>query len=140
MPKKSNATELPDLPGAQRKAEFQPLFPIPSMPAEDSTQDEKIAWTRTFLESLSKSDQQKAADMILQGFVQLARNNPAQLAKLPDDIKTNLQAAVMRRYRAMRKSKNARPQVKRPCKYCGELFGARDLRLHQPRCPKVPTF
>lgn len=28
-----------------------------------------------------------------------------------------------------------RPKTKKPCPYCGNEFGARELREHKPRCP-----
>ena len=31
-----------------------------------------------------------------------------------------------------------RDKVETPCPYCGEKFGARELREHLPRCPKRP--
>lgn len=39
------------------------------------------------------------------------------------------------RDRASRK-KQPRAKVKRPCPTCRRMFGARELREHQPRCPK----
>lgn len=34
--------------------------------------------------------------------------------------------------------RGGRPQVLRPCPYCREKFGARDLREHIPQCDKAP--
>src|SRR5437667_3526052 len=34
--------------------------------------------------------------------------------------------------------RGGRPQVSRPCPYCKEKFGARELREHIPRCDKAP--
>jgi hypothetical protein len=29
-------------------------------------------------------------------------------------------------------------KVLRPCPFCNKKFGARDIRVHKPRCPKKP--
>src|SRR5437868_2303453 len=34
--------------------------------------------------------------------------------------------------------RGGRPRVSRPCPYCREKFGARELREHVPRCDKSP--
>lgn len=37
---------------------------------------------------------------------------------------------------AEQRSTPAVPKKLRPCPYCAEEFGARDLRVHIPRCPQ----
>jgi len=32
-----------------------------------------------------------------------------------------------------------KPKTLRPCEFCGEQFGARDMQYHLPRCPKRPN-
>lgn len=38
------------------------------------------------------------------------------------------------------KGEGGRRHVLRPCDWCGEAFGARDMRLHRPNCPKRETL
>jgi hypothetical protein len=50
-------------------------------------------------------------------------------------------AAWARAMSAARKTFGAGPgrdPVLRPCPFCGEQFGGRELRTHKPRCPKKP--
>src|SRR5215469_11696741 len=54
------------------------------------------------------------------------------LSTIPDHI---LHAESARRRRAAQ-VEPPRPQVRRPCAFCLELFGARELRRHRPVCPK----
>lgn len=51
---------------------------------------------------------------------------------IPPDVAKTLAASFTSRLRAVKKG-NA--PVFRPCRFCGALFGARDMRLHIPRCP-----
>jgi len=45
----------------------------------------------------------------------------------------DLMSEAARRSRARARNK---PKVMRPCGMCGEMFGAKELRYHLPRCPK----
>lgn len=54
------------------------------------------------------------------------------LSTIPDHI---LHTESARRRRATQ-IEPPRPQIKRPCRFCQELFGARDMRKHQPICPR----
>ena len=40
--------------------------------------------------------------------------------------------------RRQRKKARTRPKVMHPCKHCGKLFGAKEVREHWPVCPKKP--
>ncbi|HKD62356.1 MAG TPA: hypothetical protein VKB47_17970 [Terracidiphilus sp.] len=56
------------------------------------------------------------------------------LSKISD---ADLAREWTRRLNLKRDPKNAgRKKTIKPCPYCGEPFGARDLRLHVPHCPK----
>ena len=70
-----------------------------------------------------------------------ARKGP-RLPKRPIDISkwdlTHVPDAVIiaeagKRRRAMASD---RPKVMHPCKHCGKLFGAQEVRAHWPVCPK----
>jgi|SRR5579884_236224 len=54
------------------------------------------------------------------------------ITTVPDEV---LLAESARRLRA-RQVNPPRPKVTRPCEFCQELFGARDMRKHRPVCPK----
>ena len=54
------------------------------------------------------------------------------ISTIPDDL---LHAESARRRRAAQ-VEPPRPQVRRPCVFCLELFGAREMRRHRPVCPK----
>jgi hypothetical protein len=54
------------------------------------------------------------------------------LTEVPD---TQIIAEAGRRRRKMAR---ARPKVMHPCKHCGKLFGAAEVRKHWPVCPKKP--
>jgi len=47
-----------------------------------------------------------------------------------------IQSEAARRRRALQVDSPPRPKVLRPCPLCGELFGARELKVHRPRCPR----
>jgi hypothetical protein len=56
------------------------------------------------------------------------------MSTIPDDV---LHAEVGRRRVAHRDPENAgRPRLLRPCKWCKQKFGAREMRVHVPACPK----
>ena len=40
--------------------------------------------------------------------------------------------------RRRQKLASPRPKVMTPCKHCGKLFGAAEVRKHWPVCPKKP--
>jgi hypothetical protein len=52
------------------------------------------------------------------------------LSAVPDEV---IIAEAGRRRRAMAAN---RPKVMHPCKHCGKLFGAAEVRKHWPVCPK----
>lgn len=54
------------------------------------------------------------------------------ITSIPDKV---LLSESAKRLRA-RQPKPPRPKVKRPCEFCQELFGARDMRKHRPQCPR----
>lgn len=54
------------------------------------------------------------------------------LSTIPDHI---LHAESARRRRRAQ-LEPPRPRVHRPCEFCLELFGAREIRKHRPVCPK----
>jgi len=59
------------------------------------------------------------------------------LSTIPDDV---FYREVGRRRVSKRPADLAigQPKVMRPCPYCKEKFGARDLRAHKPRCSSRP--
>jgi hypothetical protein len=52
------------------------------------------------------------------------------LSTIPDELLT---AERNRRVSAQRKEPPT-PKILRPCPKCGKPFGARELRIHKPRC------
>lgn len=90
-----------------------------------------------YVAELSSDDRERFIDFALKGFSELMRHNPDALARLPEDVKAKLQSAVMRRFRSQRQTASGAPKVFRPCPYCNLKFGARELRVHKPHCPKA---
>jgi predicted Zn-ribbon and HTH transcriptional regulator len=56
------------------------------------------------------------------------------LKKVPEAV---IMSAAARISRSRARNK---PKVMRPCGMCGEMFGAKELRDHLPRCPKWKAF
>src|SRR5215469_14087676 len=54
------------------------------------------------------------------------------ITSVPDAV---LLAESARRLRARQRTA-PRPKIKRPCAFCQELFGAREMRKHLPLCPR----
>lgn len=48
----------------------------------------------------------------------------------------DLTREYMRRHNERRRKTPPRPKVLRPCEWCGEEFGAREMRGHIPQCSK----
>jgi predicted RNA-binding Zn-ribbon protein involved in translation (DUF1610 family) len=65
--------------------------------------------------------------------------NPATRATIWEYIPPNLgvamAASITSRLREVRKGA---VKVMKPCPWCGNEFGAREMRVHKPRCPKRP--
>jgi hypothetical protein len=69
--------------------------------------------------------------------------NPTPLS--PEIIEQALREATDEQFASERGRRNAaarqttaggRPKTLKPCPYCRESFGARDLTAHKPHCPK----
>lgn len=65
----------------------------------------------------------------------------------PEIIERALREATDEQFASERGRRNAaarrtagggRPQNLQPCPYCGEPFGARDLKAHKPQCKERP--
>ena len=55
------------------------------------------------------------------------------MTTIPDEV---LWAEIGRRRVAKRPEAHGKPKVMRPCPHCGIEFGAREIRVHLPRCPR----
>ena len=74
----------------------------------------------------------KSRPAALKPTVQKTWSPDFDLSTIPDHF---LHGESARRRRA-KQTQPPRSQIKRPCEFCQELFGARNMRKHRPVCPK----